>query len=58
MSGIEAFDKLVDKCLEAQDTCPYFERRKIEIEPGDNEWCLYDSAPCWSGRTHCCCGKW
>lgn len=52
-----AYDQRVDRCLEAQDQCPYFEKREIEIEHGDSEWCLYDSAPCWHGRLHCPTGK-
>lgn len=54
----QLYHEKVDRCLVAQFDCPYFEKRKIEIETGDDEWCLYDMAPCWHGRCHCPAGKW
>ena len=53
-----AHDERIDRILEAQGECPYFEKRGIEIEPGDDKFCLHDMKPCERGRQHCPYGKW
>lgn len=51
------YDQRIDRIVQAQSECPYFERHEVEVEQGDTKFCTYDKKPC-EHRRHCPNGKW